>query len=172
MARPRKNKLDSQDISNDVKSHQNEFPLMIVDPTSIAPRILEAYSQEELDKFLSNGWLIYEEQDTIMPSWLDTPGQEVPGGRDVLPSTIRAYGYQQITSLSSATALTVPLGATIALIQAETQDVRWRDDGTSPTASVGMIIGAGTTLPYTGDLNAIKFIEATASAKLNISYYG
>jgi hypothetical protein len=61
MARPRKNKLDSQDISNDVKSHQNEFPLMIVDPTSIAPRILEAYSQEELDKFLSNGWLIYEE---------------------------------------------------------------------------------------------------------------
>lgn len=85
-------------------------------------------------------------------------------------------GYQQITSLSSATGLTVPTapaGDTIkaALLQAETQNVRWRDDGTNPTASVGMVLAAGDTLLYDGDLSKIKFIEATASAKLNVTYF-
>jgi len=59
----------------------------------------------------------------------------------------------------------------MALVVAETQGVRWRDDGTSPTASVGMPIAAGAYLNYDGDLNRVKFIEQTASAKLNVSYY-
>lgn len=88
-------------------------------------------------------------------------------------------GYQQITSLSSAQGLTVPTldqtglnqKPTFALIMAETQGVRWRDDGVDPTASVGMPLAAGVTLQYDGDLKKIKFIEQTASAKLNISYY-
>jgi hypothetical protein len=80
-------------------------------------------------------------------------------------------GYQQITSLSSAAGLTVPQGATLALIVPETQNVRWRDDGTDPTASVGMPIFVGASLSYDGDFNKIKFIEVTASAKLNVSYY-
>ena len=50
-----------------------------------------------------------------------------------LKSTTNCLGYQQITSLSSATGLTVPQGATLALIVPETQNVRWRDDGTNPT---------------------------------------
>lgn len=88
-----------------------------------------------------------------------------------LKSTTVCLGYQQITSLSSATGLTVPQGATLALIVPETQNVRWRDDGTNPTASVGMPIFVGASLSYDGDFNRIKFIEETASAKLNISYY-
>ena len=88
-------------------------------------------------------------------------------------------GYQQITSLSSAQNLTVPLldktglnqKPTFALITPETQAVRWRDDGTAPTATVGMPLAAGVTLQYDGDLKKIQFIEQTASAKLNISYY-
>lgn len=88
-------------------------------------------------------------------------------------------GYQQITDLSSATGLTVPTLApdgsnqkpTFALIVAEAQGVRWRDDNTAPTASVGMPLAAGIPLQYDGDLNKIKFIQQTASAKLNISYY-
>jgi hypothetical protein len=88
-------------------------------------------------------------------------------------------GYQQITSLSAASGLTVPTRApdgsfqkpTFALIVAETQGVRWRDDGTAPTASVGMPLAAGVPLQYDGDLNKIQFIEQAASAKLNISYY-
>lgn len=88
-----------------------------------------------------------------------------------LKSTTVCLGYQQITSLGSAVGLTVPQGATLALIVPETQNVRWRDDGTNPTASVGMPIFVGASLSYDGDFNKIKFIEETASAKLNISYY-
>lgn len=80
-------------------------------------------------------------------------------------------GYQQITSLASAAALTVPTGARIALIGAEDVSVRWRDDGTDPTDSVGMVLAAGASMLYDGSLSAIRFIETAASAKLNISYY-
>jgi len=88
-----------------------------------------------------------------------------------LKSTTDCLGYQQITSLSSASALTIPAGATMAFIVPETQGVRWRDDGTNPTASVGMPLAMGETLNYDGDLKRIRFIEQAASAKLNISYY-
>jgi hypothetical protein len=88
-----------------------------------------------------------------------------------LKSTTVCLGYQQIILLSSATGLIVPQGATLALIVPETQNVRWRDDGTDPTASVGMPIFVGASLSYDGDFNRIKFIETTASAKLNVAYY-
>lgn len=88
-----------------------------------------------------------------------------------LKSTTVCLGYQQITSLSSAAALTVPPGATLALIVPEAQNVRWRDDGTAPTATVGMPIYVGASLSYDGDLNKIRFIEETASAKINVSFY-
>lgn len=88
-----------------------------------------------------------------------------------LKTTTQCLGYEQITSLSSASGLTPPKGANFALIVPETQTVRWRDDGVNPTASVGMPVSALGTLMYDGDLNKIKFIETTASAKLNISYY-
>lgn len=88
-------------------------------------------------------------------------------------------GYQQITSLSSSTGLTVPqtdlnglaCKPTLAIITCETQAVRWRDDDVAPTASVGMPLAAGVTLQYDGDLSKIRFIEQTTSAKLNVSYY-
>lgn len=88
-------------------------------------------------------------------------------------------GYQQISTLSSATGLTIPqtdlnglaCKPSIAIIVAEGAAVRWRDDGTAPTASVGMPLATGVTLQYDGDLSQIRFIEQAASAKLNISYY-
>jgi ABC-type nickel/cobalt efflux system permease component RcnA len=88
-----------------------------------------------------------------------------------LKSTTVCLGYQQITSLSAATALTVPSGATLAVIVAEAQAVRWRDDGVAPTATVGMPVGTYVPLIYDGDLSRIRFIEQTASAKINVSYY-
>jgi len=96
-----------------------------------------------------------------------------------LKAVTTRLGYQQITSLSSATGLTVPqtdlngLNArpSIALITPENQAVRWRDDDVNPTASVGMPLAAGVTLQYDGDLTKIKFIEQSASAKLNVTYY-
>ena len=87
-------------------------------------------------------------------------------------------GHYQCTSLAAAVSLataigtTIPDGSTFATIQAESQNVRWRDDGTNPTAGVGQIIAAGDTLVIQGkQLSMIKFIEVTASAKLNIAFY-
>lgn len=96
-----------------------------------------------------------------------------------LKAVTTRLGYQQITSLSAATGLTVPqkdlnglaCKPSIAIITAETQAVRWRDDDTAPTASVGMPLAAGATLQYDGDLTKIQFIEQSASAKINVTYY-
>ena len=89
------------------------------------------------------------------------------------------FGYQQITNLSAATGLTIPTvtpeglngNPVFALIVAEGAPVRWRDDNTAPTASVGMPLAIGVPLQYDGDLSKIRFIQQSATARLNISYY-
>lgn len=88
-------------------------------------------------------------------------------------------GYQQIVGLAASTALTIPardIGGlastpTVAIIVPEGQGVRWRDDGTAPTATVGMPLAAGATLVYDGDLTRIRFIQQAATATLNVVYY-
>lgn len=92
-------------------------------------------------------------------------------GSPVIDAVLTPCGYQQITDLSSAVGLTVPEGTVLAIIQPETQNVRWRDDGTNPTASVGMVLAAGNSAVYNGGFAALKFIETAVSAKLNVSYY-
>ena len=89
------------------------------------------------------------------------------------------FGYQQVAAANTVAAfsLTIPGMSTngpkptTALIQAETQGLRWRDDGTDPTTSVGMLIPAGQTLEYAGPLTKLRLINATAGAIANISYY-
>lgn len=82
-------------------------------------------------------------------------------------------GYQQITDLSSAVGLTVPAGTIFALVTPETQAVRWKGDGTNPTAAVGYPLAAGNELEIdAADLGSFKFIEQTASASLNVVYFG
>lgn len=93
-----------------------------------------------------------------------------------LKNTSACLGYQQITSVAASTGLTVPSDQnvgipTMAVIQAEAQAVRWRDDGVAPTASVGMVLAAGSSMNYDGSLGNIRFIQVTAGAILNISYY-
>lgn len=75
---------------------------------------------------------------------------------------------------SSAASLTsggVPKGAKLAYIEAEAKDVRYRDDGAAPTASVGQVIPLGTSILYSGTATALNFIETAASGKLNVSFY-
>ena len=85
-------------------------------------------------------------------------------------------GFQQITSLNASIGLTVPDGVRYAIIECDHtagQYVRWRDDGTAPSATVGMTIPPGAQLIYNAsDLKQIRFIEEAAGAKLNIAYYG
>lgn len=96
-----------------------------------------------------------------------------------LKAITSCLGYQQITSLSASAALTVPVvdanglsvKPVIAIITPEVAGIRWRDDGTDPTATVGMPLASGVTLQYDGDLTKIRFIQQTAGAIINISYY-
>lgn len=87
------------------------------------------------------------------------------------PYTFTPLGYQQITAVSGTTALTPPAGATIAFITVEGAAARYRDDGAAPTATVGMPLAVGQPLVYSGSLSAIKFIQQSAGAILDVSYY-
>lgn len=88
------------------------------------------------------------------------------------PYQASALGYQQLTPLSAAAALTVPTGATFAVISAEAGDARWRDDGSAPTGTVGMPIYAGSPpQTFAGDLGALQFIQVSAASIINVSYY-
>lgn len=91
--------------------------------------------------------------------------------------TVKSVGFQQLATLSSSIGLTIPTAAdgtkaNACLMVATGQNVRWRDDGTAPTASVGMLMKT-TDAPfyYDGDLSAIRFLESSASAVLNVNYY-
>jgi hypothetical protein len=59
-----------------------------------------------------------------------------------------------------------------ALLQCETQDVRWTDDpDVDPTATVGMLLKVNTVLEYSGDLSKFRIIQTAATAVLHVSYY-
>jgi len=93
------------------------------------------------------------------------------GGKHFVDSTLTPKGFEKITGLSSAKSLTVPSGSRLALVQCETQDVRWRDDGTAPTAAVGFLLETSVNFWYSGDLSALQLIETNASAVVNVCYY-
>lgn len=69
-------------------------------------------------------------------------------------------GYQQLDATTAA-GLTVPAGASQCVILTEDTGVRFRDDGTNPTASVGMPLPANVFYLYAGNLSAVKFIGGT-----------
>lgn len=99
------------------------------------------------------------------------------------PLYVRAASYtplastQQIANatLATAQALTVPTGATVALVQNNgTQPCRWRADGSAPTASTGQRIPSGETLTLdigNAGLVAARFIREADGVTLDISYY-
>ena len=71
------------------------------------------------------------------------------------------------TSLSSAVTLTPPTGGNVLTIQPLTQNVRMTTDGTTPTATVGIQLAAGSV--YVVDVGqdaSVKIIEETASAEV------
>ena len=97
-----------------------------------------------------------------------------------LKNTTTCYGYTQVNAAGTAVAFSIgrqgptalsPTAPTYAIIQAEAQALRWRDDGTDPTTTVGMVIPAGGELRYDGDLGKIRLINAAAGAICNYSLY-
>ena len=86
-------------------------------------------------------------------------------------------GYQQITPVPAGTTLTIPTGTAPRIVEicVETNNVRYRDDGTAPTTTVGIPVVVTSTVPtcfqYSGSLTAIQFTQVTSPATLDVSYY-
>src|SRR4051812_41589186 len=91
----------------------------------------------------------------------------------IAPNRLQSKGFQQLVVSTAAVALTVPTGAARALITLEpTNGVRWRDDGTNPTAAVGMPLAGGATWECEAVLDAVRLIRSgAADATLNVAYY-
>ena len=90
-----------------------------------------------------------------------------------------SLGYDQfsvaaVRSLRDSAALgtAISAGGTWAFLRAETQNIRWRDDGTDPTAAIGnLLTTTDPPLIYRGPLEDIRFIAATAGAVLHATIY-
>lgn len=95
----------------------------------------------------------------------------IVGTGGVGPYPFTPLGCQQLTSLGSATGITAPAGTTLISLTVESQPVRMRDDGTNPTASVGLLLPVGGPWPYSGSMTAVKFIQTAASATIDLCAY-
>lgn len=87
-----------------------------------------------------------------------------------LPSSA-PLGYVQQSVTAAAALSTIPVGATYAVLVPESNAIRYRDDGTNPTAAIGMPVAAGASITYDGNLAAVKVISQSGTASLNIAYY-
>ena len=78
------------------------------------------------------------------------------------------------TSISSATTLTPPTGATKLLIQALTKNIRITLDGTAPEAAKGFQLAAGDPMLLIplGNDTVIKVIEEEATADIQYQWGG
>ena len=95
----------------------------------------------------------------------------------------RGLGFEHLgvaSALTSAKGLTsIPSGKVVALCQcAKTVDagskgnvaVRWRNDGTDPTADIGHELQPGEQILIATGLQSLKFIGTNSNAKVNVTY--
>lgn len=79
---------------------------------------------------------------------------------------------QRITSLSSATALTVPGAAQKAVVSCTEANLRYYVDGRTPTSTAGhqLYIGSAFVIGKS-ELTTVRFIEESANGVLEVTYY-
>ncbi len=96
------------------------------------------------------------------------------------PAPSPPLGVVTLSSISTATGFgdELPAAALFAVISVEGNPVRYRDDGTAPTASVGVLLpetsasGAPWVYASPAGLKAIEFIPTTGSATVTAAFYG
>lgn len=100
-------------------------------------------------------------------------------------TNLESRGYLPISatsstavSLSSFISAASAASATLqypnyALISPETQGIRWRDDGTAPTAAVsgGFPLAIGQVLEYDGEIGKFQFIAQAGTSTVNVVIY-
>lgn len=99
-------------------------------------------------------------------------------GLPVRDATVQVGGYYQGNAQASSQLLTaligasIPAGARVAWIQPENGMVRFRDDLTNPTATVGFPIAAGVSWPYAANMQALSIISTTgANVVVSVLFY-
>lgn len=85
------------------------------------------------------------------------------------------FAFEKLT-VNTATALTAATyGNSVggALITVETDQVRFRTDGTAPDSTTGHLLNVGDVLVLSSpsDVQRVKFIKVTNNATLQVSYY-
>ena len=84
-------------------------------------------------------------------------------------------GYEQLTVANSSVGFaSIPINTNKAVVIVETATIRYRDDGTAPTSSVGTKQFVNSTLILDGrdKIDSFRAIRTGAtSAKLSINYY-
>lgn len=89
---------------------------------------------------------------------------------------LRSLGFKRVATITSTVVALpdIPSNAAYAYIQADGGDLRWRDDGTDPTSTVGHYLAANDDLWYVVDRLPIRFIRDTDEAEttnLHVTYY-
>lgn len=84
-------------------------------------------------------------------------------------------GYWQAT-VTTLTPVAIPAACgtnpQLAVIKAEAQALRYRDDGTVPTATVGQPIAvADAPIQYEGTISALQFIAQVSGGIVDILFY-
>lgn len=91
------------------------------------------------------------------------------------PVGIKPKGFATLTVSTTAVPLVVPKGAVRVVITVEAQPLRWRDDGTSPTATVGLLELAGSRFEIYGKEALLAFEairDGGTDSVLTMSFYG
>jgi len=86
-----------------------------------------------------------------------------------------ALGFEQLAVSNTAIGLaSIPEKANKAVMTVEDGTLRYRDDGTAPTATVGLKVFVGGTIILNGRDSIQKFLairQGTTDSELNVSYY-
>lgn len=92
----------------------------------------------------------------------------------VIPDPAVPTGYQQFTSLATATNFTPPALTTFCVITAEGAALRFRTGGTAATASVGVPLAVGQAAAFRmsiANLSAISIIQQASGGIANVDCY-
>lgn len=105
---------------------------------------------------------------------VDTQADNCPG-----PAVLSAYAQETITVSTTSIGFTSALitqgagDAQLASVSIETNAIRFFGNGSTPTASVGHPVAAGSTITVCGQANIKNFrmIRQSADATATVSYY-
>lgn len=131
---------------------------------------IETIPGSDVQRYKGSDGKTYETEEPLAGATADTASYS----RSVAPVPVSPDQQFTIAQIQTVQTLTVPAGATVALIQNNTTAaIRWRDNGSVPTTTLGIRLLAGTEpLVYDGSLAALRLIaEGSGTGTLDISYY-